>query len=73
MKARRLSAWLFTLPGLAAQFFFGWFADWREGLGYAGREKWEPAYYVCAGMLALAGLCWLFVDPTRRVEQAEEE
>lgn len=43
---------------LGSQWFFGWFANWRGGLGYTGREQWDPAFYVSMVVLLLAGACW---------------
>ena len=46
-----------------SQYFFGAFADWRKGQGFEGRDQWDPAFYVCAAALVLAGVLWQFVYP----------
>jgi MFS transporter, ACS family, glucarate transporter len=56
-----------AIGALGSQFFFGWFTDWRAKHGYAGRDQWDPAFLLCAAALICAGLCWLFVDPGRRI------
>ncbi len=48
--------------------FFGTFSDWREKHGYLGRDQWDPAFYVVAGVLLVAAVCWLFVDSSRPVD-----
>jgi MFS family permease len=56
------------VPGaVASQLFFGWFADERERLGYVGRDQWDPGFYVCAGILLIGAVGWLFIDATRSV------
>ncbi len=46
---------------LGSQYFFGAFATWRRESGYEGREVWDPAFYVFAAALVLAGLLWQFM------------
>ena len=50
---------------MASQYFFGALGTYRAELGYTGREQWDPAFYVYAGVLGLGAVCWLFVDTTR--------
>jgi ACS family glucarate transporter-like MFS transporter len=62
------------VPGAtASQLFLGWFADWRQGLGYSGRPQWDPAFYVYAGVLLAGSLGWLLIDPTRSVVERRGE
>jgi sugar phosphate permease len=62
------------VPGAtASQLFLGWFADWRQGLGYSGRAQWDPAFYVYAYVLLLGALGWLLIDPTRSVVERRPE
>jgi MFS transporter, ACS family, glucarate transporter len=61
-----------VVGGFASQFFIAAIADWRAGKGYSGREQWDPAFYAYAGVLLIAGLCWLGVDPRRRVQTRED-
>jgi MFS family permease len=54
------------VPGaFTSQLFFGWFADYRQDLGYTGRERWDPGFYVCAGVLMVGAVAWLFIDATK--------
>jgi len=48
-----------TAGALASQGFVGAFADWRKGLGYAGREQWDPMFDVYVGVLLLGAVTWL--------------
>jgi MFS family permease len=48
---------------LGSQFFFGAFSDWRKAQGFLGRDQWDPAFYVCAGLLVIAGILWQFMYP----------
>src|SRR5207244_5401163 len=62
------------VPGaVASQLFFGWFADWRASLGYEGRERWDPGFFVYAGVLLLGACGWLFVDVTKSVTEPDAE
>jgi len=63
-----------SLGGFAAfgsQIFFGWFGEWRASLGYVGRDKWDPAFYVYAGVYAIGGILWLFIDASRSIVERE--
>ena len=65
-----------SLGGFAAfgsQVFFGWFGQWRTGLGYLGRDKWDPAFYVYAAVYAIGAVLWLFIDASRSIVEREAE
>jgi sugar phosphate permease len=54
------------VPGaVLSQIFFGVFADWRGTQGFTGRDQWDPGFYVCSGVLVVAAIGWLCIDPTR--------
>jgi MFS family permease len=54
------------VPGaFVSPIFLGSFADSRKELGFTGREQWDPAFYVYAGVLFFGAVCWLFVDSTK--------
>ena len=55
---------------IASQLFLGSFADRMGALGYTGRDQWDPAFYVYAGVLGLGALGWLLIDSTRPIEPA---
>ena len=41
--------------------------DYLSELGYVGREQWDPAFYVYAGLLLIGACAWLFVNPEKSV------
>ena len=47
--------------------FLGGFVDYLRKLGHVGREQWDPAFYVYAGLLLIGAFAWLFVDPEKSV------
>jgi MFS transporter, ACS family, glucarate transporter len=56
------------VPGaFASSMFLGQFADWMAERGYAGREQWDPAFYVYAGVLVIGACCWLLVDSNQKI------
>jgi MFS family permease len=48
-----------------SQLFWGWFTDYRRGLGYLGRAQWDPAFWLYAGILLLGMVAWMLVDAHR--------
>ena len=58
---------------MASPTFFGMFSQWREEHGYIGRDQWDPAFFVVAGVLAFASICWLFVDSSRAVDSEQNQ
>jgi ACS family glucarate transporter-like MFS transporter len=52
---------------MASQAYVGTFADWRKGLGYTGRDQWDPLFIAFYVTLLAAAFLWLFVDATRTV------
>jgi MFS family permease len=60
------------VPGaVTSQLFFGYFADYRQSLGYQGRALWDPGFYVYSIVLLLGAVGWLFVDSTKSVVEPE--
>lgn len=57
--------------GAGSNIFISQFAKWRGGLGYTGREQWDPAFYVYSGVYVAGALCWLFIDATRSIVERE--
>jgi sugar phosphate permease len=54
------------VPGAAASpLFLGWFVDRLGGMGYTGRDQWDPAFYVYGALLMIGAVCWLFIDVTK--------
>jgi len=60
------------VPGaFGSPIFMGEFADYRKGLGFTGRERWDPAFFVYAGVLLLGAICWLLVDATKSATESD--
>ena len=57
--------------GSLANTFVGGFADWRKGLGYTGRDQWDPALYVFVAIALVGMILWILVDPRKTVESDE--
>lgn len=57
-----------VIGAMGSQFFFGWFSDYRKGLGYSGRDLSDPAFWIYGSLLVLAAFLWIFVNPARSVE-----
>lgn len=61
------------VPGaMASQYFFGACADWRGAQGYTGREQWDPAFLAYVGVLVIGAICWLFIDVSRPLDDADD-
>lgn len=58
---------------MGSQFFFGYFADWQKSRGLSGREQYDPAFFVFAGVLLFGAVCWQWIDSTRTVQGEPEE
>jgi MFS family permease len=54
---------------MTSQFLFGALADWRKGLGYTGRQQWDPLFYMYVVVLLLTALAWLGVNTSRPIAQ----
>jgi MFS family permease len=56
----------------ASQLFFGWMSDRMASMGYAGRDRYDPAFYVYSGVLLVGAVGWLFIDATRSVVEEKQ-
>jgi sugar phosphate permease len=54
-----------VIGAIASQLFFGAFADWRKEMGYLGRERWDPAFYIYGVVLLIGAAAWVWVNPNR--------
>lgn len=61
------------LGAMASQRFAGRFATWMKEQGHTGRAQWDPIFFVYAGVLGIASVCWLLVNSRRSVEDARLE
>ncbi len=59
-----------ALGGIASQLFMGRFADFMAGLGYEGRARWDPGFFVYSLVALIGMLIWIAIDPTRPVDDA---
>jgi len=60
------------VPGaFGSQVFMGEFADYRKHLGFKGRDCWDPAFFVYAGVLLFGAICWLLVDATKSATESD--
>jgi sugar phosphate permease len=57
----------------SSQVFVGHFADIMKGLGYTGRARWDPGFFVYVGVALCGMVLWAFVDPTKTVEDPKGE
>src|SRR5205085_6330085 len=48
--------------GFISQVSLGVFVDAMKSLGYEGRARWDPAFYLFGGLLLVGAFCWLFTD-----------
>jgi sugar phosphate permease len=56
------------VPGaFLSSVFLGVFVDWMKNLGYLGRARWDPAFYIYAAVLMVGACCWLFVNADKRL------
>jgi len=54
------------VPGaFLSPIFLGHFVDYRKTLGITGRNQWDPAFFLYAGILLCGATLWLFVNPTK--------
>jgi ACS family glucarate transporter-like MFS transporter len=61
------------VPGaMLSQYLPGAMADWRESLGYAGRDQWDLIFYIYAAVLAIGAFCWLFLQPGQSAVEERE-
>lgn len=59
------------LGAMASQRFAGKFASWMASKGHTGRAQWDAIFFVYAGVLFVAAIAWLFIDPRRPVQDAK--
>lgn len=50
-----------VVGAMGSQYFFGAFVDWRIALGYLGRDRWDPAFYLSIALLVIGGVLWQFI------------
>jgi hypothetical protein len=49
-----------AVGAMSSQYLVGRFTDWRKGLGYTGREQWDPVLLnVYVTMLIVGAACWI--------------
>jgi sugar phosphate permease len=60
-----------VVGAMGSQYFFGAFVDWRKSLGFEGRERWDPAFYLSIALLVVGGLLWQFIYPRRVIGEPD--
>jgi MFS family permease len=60
------------IGSFSSQTFFGWFSDYRMRQDFRGRDAYDPAFYLYAGVLLVGAVCWLFIDPTTSAVEARD-
>lgn len=59
-----------AIGAVTSQIFLGWFTDYRrDHWGAVGRDQWDPAFWVYAGVVLVGSLGWLLINPVRKVEE----
>ena len=54
---------------ILSQLFFGYSADYMKSLSYAGRARWDPAWYAYVVVALIGMVLWSLVDPEKTVER----
>ena len=58
-----------AVGAILSQLFFGYSADYMKGLSYAGRARWDPAWYAYVVVAFIGMVLWSLVDPEKTVER----
>jgi sugar phosphate permease len=59
------------IGGFTSQLAVGIMADKLKAQGLAGRAQWDPAFYVFSSVYLVGATVWLFIDASRRVDEAQ--
>ncbi|MSR31145.1 MAG: MFS transporter [Gemmataceae bacterium] len=59
------------IGAVSTQVLFGLYSDYRKGQGFTGRDQFDPFFLLCSGILLIAGVCWWFVNPAKKLESEE--
>lgn len=62
-----------AVGAVTSQLFLGWYTDYRKDLGFEGRDQWDPAFWIYAGVLSVGALGWLIINPTTTLEPPHQE
>ncbi len=54
-----------ALGAISSPIFMGYYVEHLKQAGAVGRAQWDPAFYPYAGLMFLACVFWLFVNPAR--------
>jgi sugar phosphate permease len=50
---------------------FGWISDRLGQLGYAGREQFDPLFFLYGAVLLVGATGWLFIDATKPIAEPQ--
>lgn len=54
-----------AVGAITSPIFMGYYVDHLKRTGAVGRAQWDPAFYTYAGIMFLACVLWMFVNPAR--------
>jgi MFS transporter, ACS family, glucarate transporter len=58
-----------VVGGVSAQYFFGWFSDYRKAQGFSGRDQYDPAFMVYAVVLFCGACAWLLMQDRKENDE----
>jgi MFS family permease len=61
-----------AVGAIGSPIFLGALSDYLKRAGAAGRMQWDPGFYAYAGLMLLAALCWLAINPNRSLVADDE-
>ncbi|MGE0607838.1 MAG: MFS transporter [Pirellulales bacterium] len=61
-----------AVGAVGSPIFLGALSDYLKAAGAVGRMQWDPGFYVYAGLMGLAAVFWLAIDPYRSLVSDEE-
>jgi ACS family glucarate transporter-like MFS transporter len=56
---------------LLSQLAVGRFADYRESLGYVGRDRWDPGLYAYVAIALIGMVLWALINPEKTVDDQQ--
>lgn len=62
-----------AVGAIGSPVLLGFLSDYLKRAGAVGRMQWDPGFYVYAGMMLLAALCWTAIDPERSIVADDAE
>jgi ACS family glucarate transporter-like MFS transporter len=60
-----------AIGAIGSPIFLGYLSDYLKSAGAVGRMQWDPGFYAYAGLMLLAAVCWLAINPNRSLVEDE--